>query len=208
MNVSSDPWVWIAAICSIAVFSSVFKDNRVYQAAEHVFVGSGAGYALSQAYRNIVIQGWRPMTADGRWLLIVPLLLGLLLYTRFIKGYEWLSRWSMAVLIGAGAGISIYGVYNSQLLAQIRATMVPLYVAGNVAATVNNLILVIGVIGVLLYFLFTVRVKSPLRYLTTFGRAMMMITFGVSFGNVVMGRISLLLGVLETVYGKWLGLLR
>jgi hypothetical protein len=36
---------------------------------------------------------------------------------------------------------------------------------------------------------------------------MMMITFGVSFGNVVMGRISLLLGVLETVYGNWLGLM-
>jgi hypothetical protein len=37
---------------------------------------------------------------------------------------------------------------------------------------------------------------------------MMMITFGVSFRNVVMGRIFLFLGVLETVYGKWLGLLR
>jgi hypothetical protein len=138
MNISPDPWTWIAAICSIAVFSSVFKDNKVYQAAEHIFVGSGAGYALAQAYRNIVIQGWRPVFNDGRWLLIVPLLLGLLLYTRFIKGYEWLSRWSMAVLIGAGAGISIYGVYNSQLLAQIRATMVPLYVAGDSLATFVN----------------------------------------------------------------------
>src|SRR5690606_23292405 len=122
------------------------------------------------------------------------LLLGLLLYTRFIKGCEWLSRWSMAVLIGAGAGISIYGVYNSQLLAQIRATMVPLYVAGDSLATLNNLLLVIGVVSVLLYFLFTVPLKTPLKQLTTFGRIMMMITFGVSFGNVVMGRISLLLG--------------
>jgi len=208
MNISSDPWVWIAAICSIAVFSSVFKDNRVYQAAEHLYVGSGAGYALAQAYRNIVIQGVRPVVDDGRWLLIVPLIVGLLLYTRFIKGYEWMSRWSMAVLIGSRAGISIYGVYNSQLLAQIRATMVPLYVAGNLGETLNNLILVIGVIGVLLYFLFTVPVKSPLKYVTSFGRVMMMVTFGVSFGNVVMGRISLLLGVLETVYGQWLGLLR
>lgn len=121
---------------------------------------------------------------------------------------EWLSRWSMAVLIGAGAGISIYGVYNSNLLAQIRATMVPLYVAGELGTTINNWILVIGVIGVLLYFLFTVPVKGPLKYVTTFGRVLMMITFGVSFGNVVMGRISLLLGVLETVYGKWLGLMR
>lgn len=207
MNISADPWVWVAALCSIAVLSSVFKDTRVYQAAEHIFVGSGAGYAISQAYRNIVIQGWRPITDDGRLLLIIPMLLGLLLYSRFIKGYEWLSRWSMSFLVGAGAGISIYGIYNSNLLAQIRATMVPLYVAGDLGATINNCILVIGVISVLLYFLFTVSVKGPLKHLSTFGRVMMMITFGVSFGNVVMGRISLLLGVLETIYGEWLGLI-
>lgn len=206
MNISSNPWVWIAAIGSIAVFSSLFKDNPVYKAAEHIFVGSGAGYALVQAYRNIVIQGWRPMSNDGKWILLIPLVLGLLLFTRFFKKIAWISRWSMAFLIGVGTGIAVYGVYNSQLLAQIRATMVPLYVSGNAAATRDNLIMVIGVAAVLLYFLFTVPVKGPLKHVISFGRVMMMITFGVSFGNVVMGRISLLLGVLETVYSKWLGL--
>ena len=206
MNISSNPWVWIAAIGSIAVFSSLFKDNPVYKAAEHIFVGSGAGYALVQAYRNIVIQGWRPLSNDGKWILLIPLVLGLLLFTRFFKKVAWISRWSMAFLIGVGTGISIYGLYNSQLLAQIRATMVPLYVSGNAAATRDNLIMVIGVAAVLLYFLFTVPVKGPLKHVISFGRVMMMITFGVSFGNVVMGRISLLLGVMETVYSKWLGL--
>lgn len=207
MNISADPWVWVAAIGSIAVFSSMFKDNALYRAAEHIFVGSGAGYALAQAYRNIVVQGWQPLTNEGKWVLIIPILLGVLLYTRFIKGYAWLSRWSMAFMIGTGTGISIYGVYNSQLLAQIKATMLPLFVAGNFAATRDNLVMVIGVAAVLLYFLFTVPMKGPMKHVVGFGRIMMMITFGVSFGNVVMGRISLLLGVMETVYGKWLGLL-
>lgn len=206
MNISTDPWIWIAAIGSIAIFSSAFKDNAVYRAAEHIFVGSGAGYALSQAYRNIVIQGWQPMSDGGKWVLIIPLLLGLLLYTRFVRKIAWVSRWSMAFLIGVGTGLSLYGVYNSQLLAQIRATMVPLYVAGDLAATRDNLIMVFGVAAVLLYFLFTVPLKGPLKHAVGVGRVMMMITFGVSFGNVVMGRISLLLGVLETVYGKWLGM--
>ncbi len=206
MNISSNPWVWIAALGSIAIFSSMFKDNPFYRAAEHIFVGSGAGYALTQAYRNITIQGWRPMSDDGRFILIIPLILGVLLYTRFFRKIEWMSRWSMSFLIGVGTGIAIYGVYNSQLVAQLRATMVPLFVAGNAAATRDNIILVFGVIAVLLYFLFTVQVKGPVKHATSVGRVLMMITFGVSFGNVVMGRISLLLGVLETVYGKWLGL--
>jgi hypothetical protein len=200
VNISTDPWIWIAAIGSIAIFSSLFKDNPLYRACEHVFVGSGAGYALSQAYRNIVIQGWQPMVNDGRTVLIIPLILGVLLYARFFRGIAWLSRWSMAFLIGIGTGISIYGVYNSQLLAQIKATMVPL-------SSFDNIVMVVGVVSVLLYFLFTIPVKGPFKHVTSFGRWMMMVTFGVSFGNVVMGRISLLLGVLETVYGKWLGLL-
>lgn len=200
MNISSDPWVWIAAIGSIAVFSSVFKDNALYRAAEHIFVGSGAGYALAQAYRNIVIQGWQPMVNGGRGILIIPIILGILLYARFFRGFAWVSRWSMAFLIGIGTGISIYGVYNSQLLAQIKASMVPLN-------TLDNILSVVGVVSILLYFLFTVPVKGPGKHVISFGRVLMMITFGVSFGNVVMGRISLLLGVLETVYGKWLGLL-
>jgi len=200
VNISSDPWVWIAAIGSIAVFSSVFKDNALYRAAEHIFVGSGAGYALAQAYRNIVIQGWQPMVNGGRGILIIPIILGILLYARFFRGFAWVSRWSMAFLIGIGTGISIYGVYNSQLLAQIKASMVPLN-------TLDNILSVVGVVSILLYFLFTVPVKGPGKHVISFGRVLMMITFGVSFGNVVMGRISLLLGVLETVYGKWLGLL-
>jgi hypothetical protein len=107
----------------------------------------------------------------------------------------------MAFLIGIGTGISIYGVYNSQLLAQIKATMVPL-------SSFDNIVMVVGVVSVLLYFLFhDSGERGPFKHVTSFGRWMMMVTFGVSFGNVVMGRISLLLGVLETVYGKWLGLL-
>lgn len=34
-----------------------------------------------------------------------------------------------------------------------------------------------------------------------------MVTFGVSFGNVVSGRISVLLGELTKILGDWLGML-
>ena len=84
--------------------------------------------------------------------------------------------------------------------------MLPLYVAKEPTRPFNNLPLVIGVVSVLPLLPFH-RAAQVAKAPDHVRRVMMMITFGVSFGSVVMGRISLLLGVLETVYGKWLGLL-
>lgn len=207
MHISTNPWIWLTALGSLAIFSFLWKDNTFYRAAEHLYVGCSAGYGISQAYRNIIAQSWQPIVHNGKLDIIIPTLLGILLYTRYIRRIAWLSRWSMAFLIGIGTGISIYGIFNSQLVAQLRATIVPLYVAGNAAATRDNIILVLGVLSILAYFLFTTRTRGPLRHVTSAGRFMIMVTFGVAFGNVIMGRMALLLGVLQTIYGKWLGLM-
>ena len=103
-------------------------------------------------------------------------------------------------MVGIGSGLSMFGVVNSQLLQQVRSSMLPLN-------SVNNILMVFGVLSVLLYFFFSVEQKGAVKHGASLGRWLMMITFGVSFGNVVMGRISLLLGAFETILGNWLGLL-
>ena len=140
------------------------------------------------------------MTNDGKMSLIIPIILGLMLYARFFRKFAWLSRWSVSFLVGVGSGLAIFGVVRSQFLAQIQANMLPLN-------SINNAILIFGVISILIYFFFSIEHKGPIMYASKFGRFVMMITFGVSFGNVVMGRISLLLGVLEGLLGRWLGLM-
>ena len=135
-----------------------------------------------------------------------------MLYTRFFKSLAWLSRWPMSFLMGLGVGISTYGLLNSQLIAQSRAAMVPLVVKGADGAmllgkSLNNIIMVVGVLGVLFFFFFSVEHKGPIRGMSRIGRITMMITFGVAFGNVVMGRISLLLGTISDIFGTWLGII-
>lgn len=200
MNISMDPWVWLASIGMIAMLSFVFKENIIYSIFEHIFVGASAGYAVSINFQNIVTRAWNPMTNDGKLSLLIPIVLGLMLYTRFFRKISWMSRWSVSFLVGVGSGLAIFGVVRSQFLAQIQANMLPLN-------SINNLILVVGVISILFYFFFSVEHKGPVMYVSKFGRIIMMITFGVSFGNVVMGRISLLLGVLETLLSRWLGMM-
>lgn len=200
MNISTDIWVWIGALGTLAMFSFIFKENPVYRWCEHLYVGAGAGYAISVNVKSIVDKAWTPLTQDGKIVLLIPVIFGVLLYARFINRIAWLSRWPMSFLVGVGSGLAIYGVVNSQLLAQIRASLLPLN-------KVNNIIMVFGVLSILLYFFFSMEHKGAVKHGASVGRWIMMITFGVSFGNVVMGRISLLLGAMETILGNWLGLL-
>lgn len=198
MNISSNPWVWVQAIGMIAIFSFIFAENPIYRFCEHVYVGAGAGYAIGVNIKSIVDMAYTPITKNGKFILIIPVILGIMLYARFFKSIAWVSRWSMAFLVGVGAGISIYGGINSQFVVQIRATMLPLN-------TVNNFIMVFGVLSILFYFFFSIEQRGPVKYISVLGRWVMMVTFGVSFGNVVMGRISLLLGTLQDLLGTWLG---
>lgn len=212
MNISTNPWVWFMGIGMLALYSFIYKENPIYRLFEHIYVGASVGYAVVTAYGNIIDQAWTPLTTKGQLNLLVPVILGLMLYTRFFKSVAWLARWPMSFLMGLGVGISTFGMLNAQLIAQSRAAMVPVLVKAKdgsflLGNTINNIIMVLGVLGVLFFFFFSVEHKGPMRRMAGFGRLIMMVTFGVAFGNVVMGRISLLLGTISDIFGTWLGII-
>lgn len=208
---STNLWVWLMGLGMVSLFSFVYKENPAYRLFEHIYVGAAAGYTVVVNYGNIVDRCIKPLFNGGAYNLIVPLVLGLLLYTRFIKKIAYLSRWSIAFLLGIGVGVSTFGQIQSIFLAQVRAGMMTLLVYNNntlvLSRSINNLIMFLGTMSVILYFFFSVQQKGIIKQGSALGRYVMMITFGVAFGNVVMGRISLLLGAIEDIFGKWLGLL-
>jgi len=186
----------------------------VYRFAEHVFVGSFAGHAIGTAVGNIHRFGYVPLTTDFAkgWHFIIPGILGLMLYARFIKGYAWVSRWPIAYLVGNGVGLSLFTSLNSQAILQARATMIDMIVhdkAGEflLNRTFDSFLLVFGVLVVLTYFIFSIPQSGPIKRVSQAGRWLMMLTFGVSFGNVVAGRISLLLGQIFALLTRWLGVI-
>ena len=40
---------WTAAACTLAVFSYLYRDNALWRAVEHLYVGLSAGYGLGYA---------------------------------------------------------------------------------------------------------------------------------------------------------------
>jgi hypothetical protein len=196
--------VTLAALMNLAVYSYLYKENVAYRLAEHAFVGLGAGYAIAMGWNSIKNTSFNPLIQKGDYLQIIPLILGVLLFARFLPGSNrWLSRIPMSFLVGMGMALSARAAILAEFVNQIRATMIPLN-------SVNNILIVVGTIGVLTYFFFSSKFmeKIPgLKYSSLIGRYVMMGAFGAAFGNGVMGRISLLIAQLQFVFGNWQGLM-
>ena len=92
--------IWIGALCTLAIFSFLLRENPFFRTAEHLFIGLAAGLGIFYGYQTIVSNAWTPLFNPDpgearKWFLIVPLVLGVLLYTRFLKR-EVISRIPLA----------------------------------------------------------------------------------------------------------------
>jgi len=194
--VSSNPWLWLAAFFTIACYTFPFGDNPVYRFVEHVFVGTSAGYMVTANWFNWI----KPNIAEigkGKYLLIVPFILGLLIYTRYIKSIAWMSRIAIAFNLGVASGFILAKDIKPNIITQVIATFKPLN-------SINNILLVFGVIVSLIYFLFTIEQKGFVGMAARAGRWVMMIALGAAFGSTVMARVSLFLGRVQFLMTEWL----
>jgi len=99
---STDIGVWVAAICTLACFTFLWKENAVFRSFQHVYVGIAAGYGIVANYNSLKKICWDPLM-KGDMMMIVPIIFGLMLFARFVKSISWLSRWPVAFLMGLGA---------------------------------------------------------------------------------------------------------
>ena len=202
--------LFIAAGLTLCVYSFLYKDNPFDKFAEHLFVGVAAGYAISITWHeNILKMIWIPMkTGDftGRILVIIPTMIGLLMFSRFVPKHRWLIRWPLAFMIGTGAGASIPLTMQSYIFRQSEATLQPFVDAGGLSfiIAVNSVIIALGVLCVLMYFFFSVEHKGPVGVASKVGIFFLMVSFGAAFGYTVMARISLLIGRVYFLLHDWL----
>lgn len=207
MPLSETIGIWLGAALTLCIFSFLYRDNPFYKFAEHLFVGISAGYWATLEWYNVFLPNlWRPLTQEGKLLFLVPFVFGILLFSRFTKNFGWLSRWSMALIIGIYAGIAIVGYGSGDLILQIHANLLPL-VTDSWLTSFNNILLTVGVITGLIYFFFSKEHKGALGGAAKVGIWFLMISFGASFGYTVMSRMSLLIGRIYFLLVTWLHIL-
>jgi hypothetical protein len=136
------------------------------------------------------------------------LLLGLLFLSRFFPKIAWLSRYPMAYLLGIGVGMAMPLNFQTQILGQIQASIIPVIALAdgtiNWPRTIGNISLILGILSVLYYFFFSLKKEDPFsRGITKVGIAYLMIGFGASFAFTIMARVSLLIGRVEFLKEEW-----
>lgn len=197
---STNITVWITAILALGVYSFLIKDNPYFRIVEKCFVGLGAGYYAALGVRSINQLGITPLS-EGKWVTLIPMALGLMVYARFYKPTAWLSKIPVALIVAVGAALTLRGSAQAQFMDQIIGTMKPLN-------SINNVILVLGTSAVLLYFFFRKVPEGPagqtLGFIRTAARVLMMVSFGIGFGGMIGTQIPRAIGQVELIFGKWI----
>lgn len=203
--------IFIGGLLTLGVFSFLYKDNPVYKFIEHLFIGVSAGYLfINDIKTNIIPNAYEPLFKNEvkDYLMIIPVVLGVLMLTRLIPSIAWISRYAIGFSVGLSMGMAITMAIESQIMVQIGATIGPfaslsLKTGDAALATINAILIFVGVIAALVYFFFSKEHTGAYGKLAKLGIWTLMITFGAAFGYTVMGRISLLIGRVDFLQNDW-----
>jgi hypothetical protein len=218
---SGNPGIWLAAFLTLAIYSFLYRDNPIYRFAESLLIGVSVGFLLVVAFDTTILPKalepiaaqFKNMSANGAsgipmliWV-IIPVVLGIFMFARFVPGWAWLSRIALALYIGFGAGVSIPATMQSYILKQIEGTIRPFLAINSAWDVFSALFILVGLIAVISYFFFSKAHTGNFGRLARLGTWFLMVFFGATFGYTVMARISLLIGRLQFLLGDWLGLI-
>jgi hypothetical protein len=226
LHVTGDFGIWVGALLTLCIFSFLYKDNPFYKFAEHLFVGVSAGYFIILRFWTVIVANlWDPLLksfsghgvnsertgmfaaeqGDYRGWLLLPGILGLLLFTRLHGKTSWISRWALALIIGVYAGLKTTGFAQSDFIAQVQASLQPLW-TGTLWGSFNSILFAVGIITSLLFFFYSREHKGALGVASKLGIYFLMVSFGAGYGYTVMSRVSLLIGRLQFLLEDWLGI--
>ncbi|KPJ65823.1 hypothetical protein AMJ44_09370 [candidate division WOR-1 bacterium DG_54_3] len=183
-------WNGVAAFLVLSIYSFLYKDNPLYKFAEHLVVGVSAGYFAIILYYNAFLPKLINPLRVGQYWYIIPGILGLLMWARFSRKWQWLSRPTLGFVIGSGAGLAIPLYLQNYVLRQLSATMLP--VGFSTWPQITNVLIIIMVFCALAYFYFSKEHKGAFGGAAQIGIWTLMIGFGAGFGMTVMGRVALL----------------
>jgi hypothetical protein len=209
MHVSNSILTWLAAILTLGIFSFLWRDNPFYKFCEHLFVGVAAGYTIALTWHNSVNPDLiQPLFRQGQLLYIIPFVLGLFYFARFIPKVSWLIRFPMAFVLGWASGVAIPAFFQTNIIRQIQGTLLGPSILARWDVFLFALISFVGVVCTVFYFFFSREHKGALRVASEVGIVYLMVGFGASFGYTVMARMSLLIGRLQFLLRDWLGLIQ
>ena len=203
--------LWVGAICTLGLYSVLYKENKVFRIFEHIFLGLATGYMLATQWNDTIKpKWWTPFRHEGHWILVFALCVGALYYLIYSKHLSWLARVVIGLFLGQSAGMQ-FRAFTNDVWPQIYQSFKPIlphaaiqpsasnHLKAAIPAVapvdaINNLIFVFILLCVMSYFFFSFEQKHAItREPARWGRWLMMFTFGAIFGQTIMARLALLI---------------
>ena len=208
-------WALVGFVVTLLVFSYILGDNPLFRVAAYIFVGVSAAYAALLVIYQVLLPRLVQPLFQGSYLLIIPLLLGVLLIAKLFPRFSTVGSLSMAYLVGAAAGVAVGGALLTTLLGQMQGAINEFDLAsaarqqGNtpVMQIVEGIFLLVGTVTTLAYFQFGARKRpdqSPRRHpwidsLAQIGQVFIAITLGALFAGVFSAALAALVERLDFI---------
>ncbi len=178
----------IVALLTLMAWSMLYRENMFYSFIESLLIGFGMGYVLYVTIKTLGNTLITPLTG-GKWLLIIPAIGGLLLFTVFSDRFRFLARWGTAAIVGSGLGFTVSRAVPVQILGQAKQFYLD-FGTSDAPTIVNWLIISITALTTIMYFTFTREHKGALGTIAKIGRWSMMVAFGATFGSTIGGDLT------------------
>jgi hypothetical protein len=199
--------VLLGVLATVGIYSILYKENKVFRFFEHLYLGLAGGYAIAANWNDVLKPNWwEPMQTDpSKWWMAALLPAGMLFYFIYSKKNGWMARLIFGVFIGFAAGQTFQGFAGdywpklqnaaTKTIWVDPAKINPDYPVAAYATALNNLLFLVILTAVMIYFFFSFEQKHPaINKVSKFGRYAMMVAFGAMFGTTIMGRMALLIG--------------
>ena len=206
MTPMPDIGTWVAALLTLFALSFLYKDNPLFRFTESMFAGVSLGYYVGTTLNQTLVPNLiKPLTHDfhQNWDLLVPGLLGLLLYMRYVPKTGWVARYALGIYVAYYIGLDFTRRIHGEVLPQLGRAIVPLSKLDS-HTIFYSLVFAVGVFSVLIYFFFSKEQDTVTRRIARVGTWFLMVSFGAAFGFTVMGRVALLIGRLNFLILDWI----
>lgn len=191
---------WTFAIFSLAILSYLWKLNYVYKIAETFAVGSLLAHSFINTWTGSIEGICLNPLFSGQVVRIIPLIFGLLIFTRLSRQYAWISRYPTALLAGIGVGVMFGATFDAQILTQMAMTASAFVDKGIFSA----LVILVGMFTTLTYFVYTKEHTGFLGISARLGRIFSMFSFGMNYAAELIWYITLVVGILIRLVDLWI----
>jgi glycopeptide antibiotics resistance protein len=189
----------IGTLFIIATMSMLWKDNVFFRFGQAAVMGASIAHYTFMNFQSVHTNAIKPILA-GNVLFIIPVILGLLMYSRLSSELSWLAKYPTSVLIGVGTGVMIAGSLSlrGQIIDQVKQTILDAFTG------LNGILILIGVVTAFSFFIFTKEHTGALGTSVKIGRVFLMISLGANFSGELVWYLTQMIGRMMYILNEFI----